>query len=104
MVALAVVIVLLVIGSLIFHFASPWYFTPLASNWGAMDDTVSLTFIVTGFVFVCVNAFVVLCIIRYRARAGSRAAYEPENRKLEWWLVGLTTVGVSAMLAPGLRD
>ncbi len=36
MVALAVVIVLLVVGSLIFHFASSslgWYFTPLASNW-----------------------------------------------------------------------
>jgi len=99
---LSIILVLLIAGTLAFHFLSPWYFTPLASNWGAMDDTVSLTFIVTGFVFVCVNAFVVLCIIRYRARAGSRAAYEPENRKLEWWLVGLTTVGVSAMLAPGL--
>ena len=44
MLALAVVIVLLVIGSLIFHFASPWYFTPLASNWGTVDFTVNVTF------------------------------------------------------------
>ena len=42
------------------------------------------------------------CVIRYRHRKESRAAYEPENKKLEWWLTGLTTVGVAAMLAPGL--
>jgi cytochrome c oxidase subunit 2 len=28
--------------------------------------------------------------------------YEPENKKLEGWLVVLTSVGVAAMLAPGL--
>jgi cytochrome c oxidase subunit 2 len=41
-------------------------------------------------------------VIRYRQRKGSAADYEPENKKLEVWLVGLTTVGVAAMLAPGL--
>jgi len=30
------------------HFLSPWYFTPIASNWSAMDDTISITFWVTG--------------------------------------------------------
>ena len=29
-------------------------------------------------------------------------AYEPENKKLEWWLTIVTGVGVAAMLAPGL--
>ena len=29
---LAVVIVLLVIGSVLFHILSPWWFTPIASN------------------------------------------------------------------------
>ena len=29
-------------------------------------------------------------------------AYEPENKKLEWWLLVLTAAGVAAMLAPGL--
>jgi cytochrome c oxidase subunit 2 len=99
---IAIVLILLVLGSVLFQFLSPWYFTPIASNWGAMDDTISLTFWVTGFVFVAVNLFVAYCVIRYRQRKGSRAAYEPENTKLEWWLVGLTTVGVAAMLAPGL--
>jgi len=38
-------------------------------------------------------------VIRYRYRKGRQAAYEPENKKLELWLTGLTTVGVPAMLA-----
>jgi cytochrome c oxidase subunit 2 len=28
--------------------------------------------------------------------------YDPENKKLEWWLTIVTAVGVGAMLAPGL--
>jgi cytochrome c oxidase subunit 2 len=98
----AIVLVLLVLGSLLFHFLSPWYFTPIASNWQAMDDTISITFWVTGFVFVAINLFMAYAVIRYRYRKGRQAAYEPENKKLEWWLTGLTTVGVAAMLAPGL--
>jgi cytochrome c oxidase subunit 2 len=35
---IAIVLVLLVLGSLIFHYLSPWYFTPIASNWKGMDD------------------------------------------------------------------
>ncbi len=99
---LAIVLVLLVVGSVLFHFLSPWYFTPIASNWGTIDDTVSITFWVTG---ICLrrHQFVHgLCVVRYRHRKGRRAEYEPENKKLEAWLVGLTTVGVVAMLAPGL--
>ena len=98
----ALILALLVVGSVIFHFLSPWYFTPIASKWGAIDDTISITFWVTGFVFVAVNLFMAYCVIRYRQRKGSQAAYEPENTKLEAWLVGLTAVGVAAMLAPGL--
>src|SRR3990170_3721741 len=100
--AMAIVLILLVLGSVLFHLLSPWYFTPIASNWGTIDDTISITFWVTGFVFVAVNLFMAYCVIRFRQRKGSRAAYEPENKKLEWWLTGLTTVGVVAMLAPGL--
>jgi cytochrome c oxidase subunit 2 len=94
--------VLLVVGSVLFHFLSPWYFTPIASNWGMIDDTVSITFWVTGVVFVVINLFMAYCVIRYRYRKGKRAEYAPENKKLEAWLVGGTTVGVVLMLAPGL--
>ena len=83
MVALAVVIVLLVVGSLIFHFASPWYFTPLASNWSTIDFTVDVTFWVCGVVFVAVNLFTAYCVWRFRARPGNKAHYEPESTKLE---------------------
>jgi len=99
---IAIVVIVLIVGSVLFHFLSPWYFTPIASNWGAMDDTISLTFWVTGFVFVAVNLFMAYCLIRYRQRKGSGADYEPENKKLEAWLVGLSSLGIVAMLAPGL--
>ena len=98
----AIVLVLLVAGSVLFHLLSPWYFTPIASNWSAIDDTISLTFWVTGSVFVAVNLFMAYCVVRYRHRKGIRAEYEPENKKLEGWLVGLTAVGIVGMLAPGL--
>jgi len=100
--AMAVVLVLLVVGSLLFHYLSPWYFTPIASNWGTIDDTVSITFWVTGFVFVVVNLFMAYCVLRYRSGKTKAAHYEPENKKLEGWLVLLTSVGVAAMLTPGL--
>ncbi len=100
--AMAIVLVILIVGSVLFHLLSPWYFTPIASNWGAIDDTISLTFWVTGAVFVAVNLFMAYCVVRFRHRKEKRAEYEPENKKLEAWLVGLTAVGVAAMLAPGL--
>ena len=100
--AIAVVLILLVVGSIIFHFLSPWWFTPIASNWGTMDDTVILTFWVTGIVFVAVNLFLAWVVLRYRHHKGQKADYEPENKKLEWWLTIVTSVGVAAMLAPGL--
>ncbi|MDE0758322.1 MAG: cytochrome B, partial [Pseudomonadales bacterium] len=99
----AVVFILLVIGSIIFHFASPWWFTPLASNWGTIDDTVNITFWVTGFVFVAVNLFMAYAVMRFRNHKDSKPAkYEPENPKLEIWLTVLTAIGVAAILAPGL--
>ena len=54
---LAIALVLLVVGSVLFHYLSPWYFQPIASNWDTIDTTVTITFWVTGFVFVVVNVF-----------------------------------------------
>ena len=100
--SLAIVLVLLIVGSVLFHFLSPWYFLPVASNWSQIDNTVSITFWVTGFVFVVVNLFMAYAVMRYRHRQGTKAVYEPENKKLEGVLVLLTTAGIIAMLAPGL--
>ena len=100
--AFAIVLILLVIGTVAFHFLSPWYLTEIASNWQGMDDAITITFVVTGIVFVAVNLFMAWAVIRYRHKKGLKADYEPENRTLEIWLTGITAVGVVAMLAPGL--
>lgn len=100
--AIAVVLVLLVVGSIVFHFASPWWFTPIASDWGSIDFTINLTFWVTGAVFVLINLFMAYCVFRFRHKEGQKAAYEPENAKLEIGLSTITAIGVVAMLAPGL--
>jgi len=99
---IAIILALVAIGSVLFHFLSPWWWTPIASNWGYIDDTLIITFWITGFVFTAVVLFMAYCVFRFRHQAGRSAAYEPENKKLEWWLTGLTAVGVAAMLAPGL--
>ena len=99
---LAVVLILLVVGSILFHLFSPWTFTPLASNWAMVDVTVDITLYVTGLIFVAVNLFMAYCVIKFRHKKGARSTYEPENAKLENWLTLLTAVGVAAMLTPGL--
>lgn len=98
----AVVMVLVVAGSLLFHFMSPWRATAIASNWGFIDDTVGLTFIVTAVGFIAVILFMAYCLYRFRHRPGQRAAYEPENQRLEAWLAGVTSAAVILLLAPGL--
>lgn len=100
--AIAIALVVLAVASVLFYFISPWNLTPLASNWGAIDDTVLISFIVTGIVFVAVTGFMAWCVYRYRYDPARRSDYEPENKKLEAWLTGLTTLGIAALLAPGL--
>jgi len=99
---IAIALIVLALGSVLFHFLSPWYFTPIASHWHTIDTTISITFWVTGFVFVAVSLFMAWAVVRYRHKKGSRASYQPENKKLEWWLLVVTAGGVAAMLAPGL--
>ena len=99
---LAIIIILLVIGTVAFHFLSPWYLTEIASNWTGMDDAILITFVVTGTVFVAVNLFMAYAVYKYRHRENLRADYEPENKKLEIWLTSITALGVVAMLTPGL--
>ena len=98
----ALALVLVAVGTVAFHFLSPWWWTPIASNWGYVDFTIIITFWITGVVFIAIIFFMAYCVFRYRYQEGRRAAYEPENKKMEWWLTGLTTVGVAGMLTPGL--
>ena len=95
---IAIVVGVLIAASVLFHLLSPWYFTPIASNWASIDTAVDITFWVTGAVFVAVNSFMVYALVRYRQRKGSRAHYEPENAKLERRLTVWTAVGIAALL------
>ncbi|MEM5295830.1 c-type cytochrome [Burkholderia sp. JPY481] len=100
--SLAIALFLIIVLAVGFHFASPWWTTPIASNWVRMDDMLTITLVITGVFFIAINLFIVIALLRYRHRRGHRAVYEPHNRRLEWWLIGLTSVGVAALLAPGL--
>jgi cytochrome c oxidase subunit 2 len=100
--AIAVGILVLIVVTVLFHFLSPWWFTPIATDWASIDSTVDITFWVTGVVFIILNAFLVWVIIKYRHREGLKSHYEPESKKLEWWLTAITSIGVIALLAPGL--
>ncbi|MFE1599312.1 cytochrome c oxidase subunit II [Methylobacterium sp. ID0610] len=96
------ILVLIAFGSVAFHLLSPWWWTPIASNWGTIDVTLIITFWITGAVFTVILLFMAYCLARFRHRPGQRAAYEPESRRLEGWLTAVTALGVAAMLAPGL--
>lgn len=100
--AVALILLLVAIGSVVFHLFSPWWWTPIATDWGYIDHTINITFWITGFVFTAVIAFMAYCVFRFHHREGRQADYNPENKKLEWWLSVGTGVGVAAMLAPGL--
>src|SRR5207245_9481723 len=96
----AIILVLVALGSVLFHLLSPWWWTPIASNWGYIDNTIIITFWITGIVFTSILLFMAYCVFRFRHQQGRRAVYDPENKKLEWWLVTVTAVGVAATLAP----
>ncbi len=100
----AIILLIVAVGSVIFHFWSPWWFTELASNWGSMDTTIIITFWVTGVVYIVIILFMAWCVYRFRNREekGEKAEYEPESKKLELWLTIGTAVGVAVLLAPGL--
>ena len=99
---LVLVLIVLIVGSVVFHLLSPWWFTPIASNWGYIDDTIVITFWITGVAFVAIISFMAYCVFRFRHRPETRAAYEQENKRLEWWLTVLTSLAVAGLLTPGL--
>lgn len=99
---MSIALIVIVAGSVLFHFVSPWQITPLASNWGTMDDTLTITLVITGAFFVVINLLIVYMLLRFRHREGSRAAYEPDNARLERRLIIGTTIAIMALLTPGL--
>ncbi|OUS07366.1 cytochrome-c oxidase [Rhodobacterales bacterium 52_120_T64] len=96
------IIILLVIFSVVFSFMSPWGFVPIAADWSEIDMLLDATLVITGVVFAAVALFMAYALYKYRNRAGHRAEFEPENKRLELILTAATSIGIIAMLAPGL--
>jgi cytochrome c oxidase subunit 2 len=68
---IAIALAVIVIGSVLFQLLSPWWTTPIASNWHQMDHTLTITVVITGIFFVAINLFVAYTLYRYRHRLGS---------------------------------
>ena len=52
---MAIALVVIVAGSVLFQLLSPWWTTPIASNWKQMDHTLTITVVITGIFFVVIN-------------------------------------------------
>jgi cytochrome c oxidase subunit 2 len=101
-VPVAIAIAILVLGSIAFHLLSPWWQTPIATNWSSIDSALHITLVICAIAFVSLNLFMAYTLVRFRHRPGSRAHYEPENSSLEKRLTIWTAIGIAGMLAPGL--
>ena len=77
-----IIFFLVILGSVLFHIFTPWYWTDVASNWGGMDDTITLTFWVGGGVFVAVCLFMVYCVFKFSYKEDRKAEYKPEDKKI----------------------
>jgi len=77
-----IIFFLVILGSILFHIFTPWYWTDIASNWKGMDDTITLTFWVGGGVFVAVCLFMIYCVFKYSYKEDRKAEYKPEDKKI----------------------
>jgi len=99
---LAIVLFVIVIGTSLITFFGPWGLPVLASNWGTIDAMMIITTIVTIIAFIGVNGVMAYYIYRYRGQPGKKALHLVDDHKLEKILIGITSVGIIALLAPGL--
>ena len=72
----AFILLLIAVGSVLFHIYSPWWWTPIATNWRYIDDTISITFWITGIVF-----FAVIGLLRLPLSSQGRKAGRLQSRK-----------------------
>src|SRR5712691_2901769 len=82
--AVAIILLLVAVGSVLFHLFSPWWWTPIATNWRYIDDTINITFWITGAVFFAVIAFMAYCVFRFHHKEGRQAdaiGHEHDDRE-----------------------
>jgi cytochrome c oxidase subunit 2 len=101
-VLLAAVLFGIVVGAALITASGMWWLPSLASNWGSIDTMLIVTLVVTGAAFVAVNGVLAYFVFRYRGRGGQRAAFIPDNPRLEKALIAITALGIALLLGPGL--
>ncbi len=99
---LAAAIVLIVLAAVGVTLSGEWWLTPQAADWGGIDSMLLATTIITGIAFVIINLFIAYTIFRFSSDRGHRASDAHHNPRLEWSLIGMTTVLIVILLAPGL--
>ncbi|MCQ1060861.1 hypothetical protein LRP52_41630 [Photobacterium sp. ZSDE20] len=62
--AIAIVLIVMVVASITFHFLSPWWLTPASSNWGEIDGALNLTLVITGAFFIVINLMIAWFVIK----------------------------------------
>jgi len=80
------IIIMVAIGGVVSTFwaRNRWWFPPVASRHGVdVDQLITTTFIVTGFVFFFVNLALGIFVWRFAAAREERAIFWPDSRTLE---------------------
>lgn len=82
----ALILLMVMVGGVGLTFIAKriWWFPPVASAHGVdVDRLITITFIVTGLVFVLVHLLLGVFVWRYAAKGAERAYYWHDNRTLE---------------------
>ena len=74
-----IMLLLVALGTVVFHFASPWWFTPIPANWIVIDTTMDLNGLGTGVVFAGLIRVIAWCTSRYRYHEGKRPTTNPKT-------------------------
>lgn len=103
-VLLAALLLILIIASLYFFIAQPYWFPTLASDHGARIDSLFMAvLIVSGIAFVLVQGALGYFVARYGENARERAAYWHDNPKAEAILLIGTAVILTVLVFMGQR-
>jgi cytochrome c oxidase subunit 2 len=100
----ALLMLVLIVTSLYYFIAQPYWFPPLASIHGSsIDQVFGAVLIVTGIAFVVVQALLGYFVARYGQKGNERGAYWHDNPKAEAFLLIGTAVILTVLVFMGQR-
>ena len=103
-VVLAGLILILIVASLYFFIAQPYWFPTLASEHGGRIDSLFMAvLVVSGIAFVLVQGALGYFVARYGTNGTERAAYWHDNPKAEAFLLIMTAVILTVLVFWGQR-